>query len=44
MDTPLHAAALPDADRAALKRPTDAASEILALIAAPLHERAGVGA
>ena len=42
MDTPLHAAALPDADRAALKRPADAASEILALIAAPLHERAGV--
>jgi NAD(P)-dependent dehydrogenase (short-subunit alcohol dehydrogenase family) len=33
MDTPLHALALPDADRAALKRPADAAREILARIA-----------
>jgi NAD(P)-dependent dehydrogenase (short-subunit alcohol dehydrogenase family) len=32
MDTPLHAAAVPDADPATLKRPRDAAREILALI------------
>lgn len=33
MDTPLHAQALPDADPAQLKRPADAAREIIALIA-----------
>jgi NAD(P)-dependent dehydrogenase (short-subunit alcohol dehydrogenase family) len=32
MDTPMHAAALPDADPATLKRPADAAREIVALI------------
>jgi NAD(P)-dependent dehydrogenase (short-subunit alcohol dehydrogenase family) len=32
MDTPLHAAALPDADPATLKRPRDAAREIVARI------------
>jgi NAD(P)-dependent dehydrogenase (short-subunit alcohol dehydrogenase family) len=32
MDTPLHALAVPDADPAALKRPADAARELLALI------------
>jgi len=32
MDTPMHAAALPDADPATLKRPRDAAREIVALI------------
>jgi NAD(P)-dependent dehydrogenase (short-subunit alcohol dehydrogenase family) len=32
MDTPMHAAAVPDADPASLKRPADAAREILALI------------
>jgi NAD(P)-dependent dehydrogenase (short-subunit alcohol dehydrogenase family) len=32
MDTPLHAAALPDADPATLKRPRDAARAIVALI------------
>jgi NAD(P)-dependent dehydrogenase (short-subunit alcohol dehydrogenase family) len=32
MDTPMHAVALPDADRASLKRPETAALEILALI------------
>ena len=32
MDTPLHALALPDADPAALKRPADAARELLAQI------------
>jgi len=36
MDTPLHAAALPDADPAQLKRPADAAREILARLDA-LH-------
>lgn len=34
MDTPLHALALPDADPATLKRPQDAAEEIVALIEA----------
>ena len=29
MDTPLHAAAVPDADPATLKRPRDAAREIV---------------
>ena len=33
MDTPMHAAALPEADPATLKRPADAARELLALIA-----------
>jgi NAD(P)-dependent dehydrogenase (short-subunit alcohol dehydrogenase family) len=32
MDTPLHALAVPDADRAGLKRPEQAADEIVALI------------
>ncbi|MEO8526681.1 MAG: SDR family oxidoreductase [Caldimonas sp.] len=32
MDTPMHAAALPDADPATLKRPRDAAAEIVARI------------
>src|SRR6266481_3197554 len=36
MDTPLHAAAVPDADRATLKRPEDAAREVLAAVAAAL--------
>jgi NAD(P)-dependent dehydrogenase (short-subunit alcohol dehydrogenase family) len=34
MDTPLHAAAVPDADRSTLKRPEDAAREIVDLVAA----------
>ncbi|NNE44767.1 MAG: SDR family oxidoreductase [Gemmatimonadetes bacterium] len=29
MDTPMHAAAVPDADRSALKRPADSAAEVL---------------
>ena len=33
MDTPLHAAALPDADPASLKRPAAAAAELLDRIA-----------
>jgi NAD(P)-dependent dehydrogenase (short-subunit alcohol dehydrogenase family) len=40
MDTPLHAAAVPDADRGALKRPEDAAEEVLGAIAAALPRRA----
>ncbi|MGD8729210.1 MAG: SDR family oxidoreductase, partial [Gemmatimonadota bacterium] len=32
MDTPMHAAAIPDADPATLKRPADSAREILELI------------
>lgn len=32
MDTPMHAAAVPDADRAALKRPAESAEEIISLI------------
>ncbi len=40
MDTPLHAAALPDADPASLRDPRDAAAEIVARIAAA--RRAGV--
>jgi NAD(P)-dependent dehydrogenase (short-subunit alcohol dehydrogenase family) len=38
MDTPLHALAVPGADRAALKRPEDAAREIADLIAVPVVE------
>ena len=38
MDTPLHALAVPDADPATLKRPADAAHEIVDAIAA---QRAG---
>jgi NAD(P)-dependent dehydrogenase (short-subunit alcohol dehydrogenase family) len=44
MDTPLHAAALPDADPSTLKRPADAAREIIAVVAASLRDRAGVSA
>jgi NAD(P)-dependent dehydrogenase (short-subunit alcohol dehydrogenase family) len=36
MDTPLHAAAVPDADRSTLKRPEDAAEEILGRLMAAL--------
>jgi NAD(P)-dependent dehydrogenase (short-subunit alcohol dehydrogenase family) len=36
MDTPMHAAAVPDADVSALKRPEAAAKEILAVIAQSL--------
>jgi NAD(P)-dependent dehydrogenase (short-subunit alcohol dehydrogenase family) len=41
MDTPLHALAVPDADPATLKRPGDAAREIVARID---RERAAAGA
>jgi len=36
MDTPLHAQAVPDADRSALKRPADSARDVLAAIAEAL--------
>ncbi|MEO7190353.1 MAG: SDR family oxidoreductase [Vicinamibacterales bacterium] len=38
MDTPLHALAVPDADRSILKRPEDAALELLTSIAAALPD------
>jgi NAD(P)-dependent dehydrogenase (short-subunit alcohol dehydrogenase family) len=40
MDTPLHALAVPDADPATLKRPDDAANEIVASLLAALGGRA----
>jgi NAD(P)-dependent dehydrogenase (short-subunit alcohol dehydrogenase family) len=42
MDTPMHAAAVPDADPATLKRPEDAAREILDAIVKALPAPAGV--
>lgn len=42
MDTPMHALALPDADRAALKRPEQAAVEIADLIEARVAAAGGV--
>ena len=42
MDTPLHALAVPDADRSALKRPADAAAEIVERMLAVLPQRAPV--
>lgn len=39
MDTPLHAAAVPDADPTTLKRPADAAHEVLDTVAAVLAQR-----
>jgi NAD(P)-dependent dehydrogenase (short-subunit alcohol dehydrogenase family) len=43
MDTPLHATAVPDADRDALKRPEDAARELTRAIAAALPRSAVTG-
>ena len=40
MDTPLHALAVPDADPATLKRPEDAAREIVALMISAVRENA----
>ena len=40
MDTPLHAVAVPDADRATLKRPEDAAREIVASMLSTLRDSA----
>jgi len=42
MDTPMHAQAVPDADPAGLKRPSDAAAEIVALIAARVAQQEAV--
>lgn len=42
MDTPLHAAAMPDADPATLKRPETAARELADAVAAALPHREGV--
>ena len=39
MDTPMHALAIPDADPATLKRPADAARELLVAVAALLPQR-----
>ena len=44
MDTPMHAAADPDADPSTLKRPADAAREVAAAIAALLPRREPAGA
>jgi NAD(P)-dependent dehydrogenase (short-subunit alcohol dehydrogenase family) len=44
MDTPMHAAALPEADPATLKRPAVAAAELLVRIAALVADRAEVTA
>ncbi len=41
MDTPLHALAVPDADRASLKRPETAAAEIVDAVTALLPKRVG---
>ena len=40
MDTPMHAAALPEADPATLKQPADSARELLGRIAALAREQA----
>ncbi len=44
MDTPLHALAIPDADPASLKRPEDAAAELIEAILAALPNRADIPA
>jgi NAD(P)-dependent dehydrogenase (short-subunit alcohol dehydrogenase family) len=41
MDTPLHALAVPDADRSALRHPADAAADVVAAILAVLPGSAG---
>jgi hypothetical protein len=42
MDTPLHALAVPDADPATLKRPKDAAGEIVASLVDALPRAASI--
>ncbi len=42
MDTPLHALAAPDADPASLKRPADAAQEIVTFLESVQAEKAAV--
>jgi len=39
MDTPMHAAAMPDADPATLKRPEQSARELLETIASKIYDR-----
>jgi NAD(P)-dependent dehydrogenase (short-subunit alcohol dehydrogenase family) len=41
MDTPMHAAAIPDADRSSLKRPEDSAHELVDIIADTLGKHTG---
>jgi NAD(P)-dependent dehydrogenase (short-subunit alcohol dehydrogenase family) len=43
MDTPMHAQAMPDADRSTLKRPETAAVEVLDLVAAALPHAVSAG-
>src|ERR1041384_6555588 len=43
MDTPMHAAAIPDADPATLKRPEQAAQELLEAVAEVLPQMAQIG-
>jgi NAD(P)-dependent dehydrogenase (short-subunit alcohol dehydrogenase family) len=42
MDTPMHAQAVPDADRSTLKQPAAAAAELLALVAGTLQDRKAI--
>ena len=42
MDTPLHAAAVPDADLSLLKRPEQAARELAEFVAAALRQEVSV--
>ena len=44
MDTPLHALAVPGADRAALRSPADAAADVFAAVMAALPRRRGMPA
>jgi NAD(P)-dependent dehydrogenase (short-subunit alcohol dehydrogenase family) len=41
MDTAMHAAAIPDADRATLQRPAEVAAKILAMLESPAHAANG---
>ena len=43
MDTPLHAAAIPDADRSTLRHPADSAADVVETMLAPLPSRATTG-
>jgi NAD(P)-dependent dehydrogenase (short-subunit alcohol dehydrogenase family) len=44
MDTPLHAAAVPDADRSALRAPAESAAELIALLEAHVAANVSAGA
>jgi hypothetical protein len=43
MDTPMHEQAVPDADRSTLKRPEEAAVELIELVAAALPQMVHAG-